>query len=99
LFYILKKTTYSQFIRRVGASAYIDLPNDEILAKVAFTHEGARNEFENHNEVTSLPHPMSTETVGKDVAAKLVHMGVAESHRTFDVARLASKIHPMMKIR
>ena len=100
MYYIIPKNVYDQFAQGRFASAhYIDLPDGDVLVTAKFVHEGARNEVENHKTVIALPHPMSSETVGSRVAAKLAHIGVTESHRTYDVAKLAAKIHPMMRLR
>ncbi len=55
--------------------------------------------YESHPQIASLPHPMSAEPGGDDVAKGLAHLGVKAEHRTYDVAKLAAKIHPQMKLR
>ncbi len=100
MFYILPKQTFTGFAdRHIAGAHYIDLPDGTVLAKLRFHNDGAQTEVESHPQVVALPHPSSSETVGDSVAAKLAHLGVTKDHRTFDVARLASKIHPQMRLR
>jgi len=100
MYYIVPKDAFTSFAkRRIAAAHYIDLPDGSVLVKVQFVHEGAQAEFEAHPQITTLPHPMSGESVGEAVAAKLAHLGVTKDHRTYDVAKLAAKIHPQMKLR
>ena len=85
--------------QHLSGAHWIDLPDGTILVKARFTNEGAVSRFEDHPTVQSLPHPTTSKTVGADVAKRLGHLGVKESHTTYDVAELASKQHPLLKYR
>lgn len=98
MYYILPKDIFLGWTRLIASAHYIDLPDGTILAKIGFPHAGARAVFESHNRVKSLPHPMSSETIGPDIANSLTSIGAQETHKTYDVAALAAKIHPLMKL-
>ena len=100
MYYILPKAIFMQHVRHLAGAQYIDLPDGvNVLAKAKFTLEAEANRFEAHPNVQSLPHPSTSKQIGPGVAKQLAHMGVTESHTTYDVASLAAKIHPMMRFR
>lgn len=103
MYYILPKETLLAMAQtethRKFVGHYLDLSDGSVLAKLKFCDEGAALRFEAHRSVTSLPHPSLNKAVGKDVAAKLSHLGVSENHTTHDVAELAAKVFTMMRFR
>jgi len=101
MFYIMPKETYSQFTQNhlVPPTHWFELPDGTIFVKPAFSHLSRQDEVEAHKDVIMLPHPMSSEPVGDEIASRLAHLGVKKDHRTYDVAKLAARIHPMMRLR
>lgn len=104
-YYIVPKETLFQHTARLTQHAsvaghYIDLPDGvNVLVKLKFHFDSDAARFESHPLVASLPSVSSSRKVGPAIAKHLAHMGVLESHSTFDVAEAAGKIMRTMKHR
>lgn len=99
MYYIADKEIYFSHTANMVSAHYIDLPDGRIFVRALFKrpeHDGA---FAGHALVLSLPSPASAEPVGDSVAAALAHIGVNADHKTYEVAKLAAKIHPQMLLR
>lgn len=99
MYYIASKKHLDDAEKFITSAHYIDLPDGTVLLRMVFRHVQAQNIFERQTGVIALPHPVSGEPIGADIAARLAHMGVKESHKTFDVAKFAAKVHPLMRLR
>jgi hypothetical protein len=99
MYYIVPKNTVKEHVPQMAVAHWIELPDGDVLLSAAFHTTDRQEKFEAHPQVTSLPHPMSGESVGDKVSAKLAHLGVKAEHRTWDVVKLASKVHSPMKMR
>ena len=99
LLYICGKDTHRIHSSLMANSHYIDLPNGEILVAAQFSDDHLEGRFSEHPAVQPLPHPFSGEPVGDAIATKLGHLGVTKDHNHYQVAQLAGKIHPLMKMR
>ena len=99
LLYICPKNIHQTHINLMASSAYIDLPNGEILVAAQFSNDHLEGIFSSHPAVTPLPHPFSGERVGAAIATKLAHLGVTENHNHYQVGVKAGVVHPLMKMR
>lgn len=100
MYYIIpSRNMIDENVAHFASADGIDLPDGSVLLNAKFHTPDRQERFEAHPQVTTLPHPMSGETVGEAVAAKLAHLGVTKDHRTWDVAKLAGKVHAGMKLR
>jgi hypothetical protein len=71
---------------------YLNLPDGKVISigeiadvyEAAFVADGA----------IPLPHMLSPETIGPEVAASLAHLGIKAEHKTFDAMLQLRKIHP-----
>jgi hypothetical protein len=71
---------------------YLNLPNGKVISigeiadvhEVAFIADGA----------IALPHMLSNESVGEDVAATLSHFGLKSDHKTFEAMMILKTVHP-----
>lgn len=100
LYYIAPKEVYQSGFRHTSKSHFIDLPDGKnVLVAAEFDDDRAESVWASHQGVIPLPHPLSGETITSEHVALIgEHLGVNESHSTFQVAKAAAKFHPLMKL-
>jgi len=98
IFHIAPKEHYEACSYLLASSSYIDLADGSVLVAAEFPSERHFTKYSQHPRVVHLPHPMSGQTVGAGIAARLTELGVVETDSVFAVSHKAGQRHKGMKL-
>jgi len=96
-FSICQKEDFAAAAHLFGNAHYIDLNNGQILLCAEFSSENHKNKWHG-TEAVHFPHPLSSQTVGSEIANHLVHLNIQPSDSTYQAVQKISAIHPLMKL-
>ncbi|MHB8485497.1 MAG: hypothetical protein ACYDCM_07190 [Candidatus Acidiferrales bacterium] len=82
----------------MASSSYIDLADGSVFVAAEFPSEFHFKKYSQHPRVVHLPHPMSGQTVGAEIATRLTEIGVIETDSVFAVSHKAGLRHKGMKL-
>ena len=97
-FHIAPKEHYEACNYMMASSSYIDLSDGTVLVAAEFPSEHHFNKYSRNPNVVHLPHPLSGQTVGADIATRLAEIGIKENDSTFVVSEKAAQIHKGMRL-
>lgn len=98
IFHIAPKEHYEACSHLMASSSYIDLADGTVFVAAEFPSEKHFTKYSQHPRVVHLPHPMSGQTVGADIADRLTELGVVETDSVFAVSHKAGLRHKGMKL-
>lgn len=96
--HIIPKEVFESHHRCFSESHYIDLPDEKVLVCGRFRDSFHRDEFTSHPQVSSLAHPLSGETLSREHAAVLQHLGASEKDTAWSLSKKLKAVHPLMDI-
>jgi hypothetical protein len=85
-----------------GASSSVAAEQAEAPARILLLvegDEGAHLALEDDPAFEQLPHPLARKRISGAAHGKLAQLGVKRAATTFDVAELASRVHPLLRHR
>lgn len=88
--------------REESAAGVSDSSGTEALARILVLvegDEGAHLTLEDDPAFEALPHPLAAKGISDASQAALASLGVKPKAKTFDVAELASQVHPLLRHR
>jgi hypothetical protein len=80
-------------------SHWIQLSSGEVLLAAEFDTAQAESIWASQPHVTPLPHPLSGQAIGTDIAARLSDLGSQATDTVFNVAEKATGLHPQMSLK
>lgn len=82
-----------------GASASAGTETPARILVLVEGDEGAHLALEDDSEFEALPHPLAAKGISDVLYAALATLGVKAKASTFDVAEMASQVHPLLRHR
>jgi len=91
ILHLADSKTILKHVNNFKSSHYLNLPNGKVISigEIADVHEADLLV----DGAIALPHMLSSETIGPEVAASLAHLGITAEHKTFDAMLALKKMH------